>query len=398
MKNLKPHGIEVSCGYEILGRKQSKSFISKMEAFIEIENLKMKSKLILPMRSFVNAFLDSFHGILSGDGGADTIISSASATATAASNVGLILGDGNVPVQLSDTGLISRRSATSSALTAIHKATTFNAPFSDREKYIMFDIRRLISNASTANWTIRELGVFSKGNASSAIKMLSRDHFPGEGILFPYNSDIRMTFRFISTQSEYGGVNMNFARAIYNLMFVGSINSPASRIIARVGHSQPTYTYNNNTVAASSNPIYAGASANHFNGIVIGYYNPGGGVGISVEERIGNPPPVGTPGLSIDETTFTISHTNISSSANEISSVQASTGSSKFTISRDFLNNSNSIKTFNRVGLLTRGNSSNLTALHDSQFFIAVNNPNITLEPQQTLRVTYTFSIGTGRL
>ena len=178
-------------------------------------------------------------------------------------------------------------------------------------------------------------------------------------------------------------------------MIIGDQNSSTTKMISRTGVTND-YTYATSGAisgtAAATNPfVIDGSVAEDYIGIVIGYHG----------NEVSNPPyevPIGeNPPISGDETTFTINHTDITVTANTVSTVtNPFTGVSQFTVERSFTNDATTNKYVNRVGILTKGTADGST-LGTDQCFMTVNKPSgqdpITIEPGQTLKVTYTFQI-----
>ena len=108
---MRPHGLDLILKEELLDNgnvvHSSIKPQNSLEGWISLHNKRNGKYIEFPMRSFVTTFINKLHGILSGDEGEDTKITSASC-ATAASSVnksGLLLGTGTTPPGLSDSAL-----------------------------------------------------------------------------------------------------------------------------------------------------------------------------------------------------------------------------------------------------------------------------------------------------
>ena len=400
---MQPHGLNLNCSYEILGKEQTitrQDVLSKLEGFIEFENIKTGEKKELPMRSFVNNFIDKLHGILTGDGGTDTLktsVSHASIGASTATYAGLLVGIGEDLVALSDTALADKIIHASFA----YKGTTLIAPYftqADKTRPLTFEIKRLFTNTRGTGYTITEIGLTGKPVTASGAKtvglnMFSRDMIPG--IVVPYNSDVNITFKFIVHQASNGsgGGVLNLLRMIFNLFYAGNQNRAGSRMIATNG-TQPTIVYATGAAAAGSagatNAFIVDGAASHYIGICVGYWG-------NIPDPDENPD--GNPIVNADETTFTVDHTDLTVDANTISAVSNPySNTSQFTISRSFTNTSaTNAKYLDRWGLLTKGTNTGTTIPSSADnILLMCNRPSATglyLQPGQTLRITYTFQI-----
>jgi len=402
---MRPHGVDLSFGYEILGT--DKKVIRKnntLQGFVQFENLRSGEKVLLPMRSFVNGFINKLHGILSGDSGADTKISRAAVmasenelTASTVSFVGILVGTDDTNPTLGDTGLGAKITPSASF---IYGATTFIEPNQSND-LLTFEVRRLFTDTVTVGHLFGEAALMSgkRGRASfasiasvtgvtSAITMLARDNFPS-AIAVSNGDDIRMTFKFKASQTAGGGVLLNLVKLIYNLMIVGDEDNTTSRLVGRTGSAQ-TFTYGIEDIASLGNPWYiGGGSEGQYIGIVTGNY---GTTPPTSEESL-------APQVSNDDTTFTVNHTNLTLTTNTISTVtNPSTDVASFTITRDFTNSSTVNKYVDRVGILTRSSAGTGSSLSATQCFLAMNDffdspTTLVIEPGQVLRVTYTFQI-----
>lgn len=398
MKELKPHGIDVGCKMEILSPKKAqpvKTIKSMMDfqGFIEFENIRTGEITTLPMRSFVSAFMNKLHGILSGDGGTDTPKSWASTVSLGASTnerSGILVGTDNSAPALGDTGLAAQLSHASFA----YKQTTFVEPSLSNDD-LVFEVRRLFSNTIDAGTNVYEVGLFSKFINSSAASnvnntLLARDVFSSP-IAFADNDDIRITFKFRTSPDTTGGggVVLNFVKLIFNLMIKGNEDNTGSRLVCRTG-TTPTHTYASAATAASGGPFTVrGVAAQTYVGIVAGIYTD------VVDDQELAPLAKITPNVTGDDTTFTIRHTNLTLDANTISAVTNPFSSvNQFTVIRNFTNNSTVNVFIDRVGLLTRGSTDGAT-LGADQAFLAINKSTnlLQIDPGQTLKVTYTFQI-----
>jgi len=345
----------------------------------------------------VSTFINKLHGLLSGDGEEDTKISTCSTASMAVHRAGLVLGTGSTPPSLSDTAIETVASDASLAYSSV----TFQAPVGNANQPpgVDAEVRGLIQNNKSSAFYINEIALYGKKNASAAAggaQMFSRDLVYETGketpIVFAADSDMRFDFKFKTTMSATGGLVVNFSKLVYNLFFKGSA-APTGSKITSVGGAQPTYTYGNASMSGSKTFMYIqGGAVQYYWGIVLGSDMPDTPTG-----------PQGSDSVAIDTTTFyDFKPEEFTCSANTISSVTTGNGQAYFTISRTFTNAGTTSKNIDKVGILCKGTSTggahtaSAAAINTNQFLITANTPtggNVSIQPNQTYRVTYTFQI-----
>lgn len=382
-----PHSLNISCSYELSNRKTKKKLKpSKFEGWINIQD--GKTTIRLPMRSFVNLFLNKLRAILAGDNTGDyDKISTASAGPASAANQyrqGIMVGTGTTDVGLTQTDLVAI--ATNAAIVE-YGATTFEAPTTLSSTLLHTKVSRLFTNASTAGWTIYEIGTKLKKNASTASAgagrtLITRDMIK-TGILFAgeTNKLIDIDFR-VNTSSETGGAVLNLMRLFYNLLLKGSTN--ASPFLPRSGSVTASY----GGVTASVNPFVVDGAAAKYWGIVVGATSADSNFSVSPDGYKFDP--VGSGG----------EHTDLTYGANTVSAVTQSGNTAYFTVSRDITNGTTVVKRINRIGLLTKGATADPSTLEAGQIYLLINRVGdennvgeIELAVNQTLRVIYKFEI-----
>ena len=387
---MKPHGINVGLTYEVIGKGSVKSetINSKLEGWINFENLKTGKKVTLPFRSFVGQFLNTIHGVLSGDSGADTRVQSTSCAATNAqkASCGLLLGRGiGSRINVTDTTLDTQ--ATNASL--YYYAHTYNAPsYSGYNN--SFSFSRVIANEYSAAMYPTNVGIKTRGasevgipSVSSASRLISKD-----SNIFTIDADesVRITFTFNAAMDVYqGGIVENFVKFIYNTLIKGNINHPNSLMKSRTG-TTPTYVIASDaaigSVAATMGDLFIGSSGTGYIGIVI----------VPWDASLPAPFP-GSYQIFPDHTGFTVGVNSVSA----IEYVTVNNGAN-FSVVRNFTNSGTSMKKIGKIGLLTRGNSANVTGatLHANQILLMDNRPStdyIEVAPGQILKVTYNFGI-----
>src|SRR5690606_35296322 len=294
------------------------------------------------MRSFVRAFIDRLQQIFAGENTSDiTKISTASFGASLGASVvdkaGILLGEDDTPVAITNTDL---GNAHRNDVQCQYKSTTFVAPFASTANILKTQVKRLFSNASSSQWTIQEIGLKTKKTASTASNAglihISRDVIgrsgseldgPPTGAVFPAGEDLRVVFDLSVQRPETGGAVLNMLRLIYNLYLKGSAN--ASTFIPRSG----TVTVSHPNASATSFFVMDGG-VNKYWGIVVGYYDEPIHVPISTVEN----PNRSTPSIASDEHNFTISTSGLTYGANTVSAVQIAANKAYFTITRDITN------------------------------------------------------------
>lgn len=401
---MKPHGLDVILKEELLENGEvvaSSENKNSLEAWIRIQNSRNGKCVELPMRSFVNNFINRLHLILTGDPAYTTRPMSVSygyaTTATAvAKYAGMRIGTGQTAPTLNDTNIETPASDASLA----YSNTTFIAPYqvSTNPVTIGCEVRRLFNNNSPNSYYISEVGVMGKYASRPAVAsgastvLLTRDltfdkNAGGEPINFVYDSDIRFDFKFRITHSSTGGLNLNFMRLIYNLFFKANINNANSKIKSISNGAFFTYTWASTTNASNGSIARIdGSAAQIYSGIIVGVEN----------ELYSSKDAPAITNIGADEYDFNFMSDEFTLSANTVSGViSGGNGIAQFSVSRTFTNNATTSKTLRRVGIIGKGAGA-ATAETSSQFLMAVNTPSngtITVQPSQTYRVTYTFAI-----
>lgn len=404
----KPHGLGISFGYQILdkeGKVLKSSNVSKgsLDGYISVEDMKKRTKITLPMRSFVNNFINSLHGILTGDSGADTkkshVSAGASLTASTVEKVGIQVGQGGTYVNLGDINLDNQIAEDANF---VYKGTTFVPPYVMSTGKLGFSIKRLFTNTNSIGYVIEEIGIKSHRVASAGAtiasnvgRLLARDL---GSVTVTAESNALFSYDFFIDQAAAGngGPVLNLMRLVYNLLFAGNQNNSTSRLISRTNNSLSTIAYASGAVASATSPfIIDGTAGEQYIGVVVGKW---GGIvpGIDPDSPVYSPGGSENPDISGDETTFSITHTDLTVSANTVSAItNPYTGVSEFSVTRDFtLAGDADTKNYTRVGLLTKGTADGST-LGTDQVFLCINRPdqNIVLQPGLTLRIVYKFQI-----
>lgn len=368
----KSHGIKTSLSYQVYDKDNlilsNDLGNSEITGYIDFENLKTGKKKRIPFRSFVDNFIQIIHGILSGDSGADTVLQSVSYAATNASvaSRGLLAGTDSYPVIINDSSITKL-----SSVSLYYYAHSFTPP-SYSGYTSQFAISRLIVNNGLNTKYAEEVGLYTAASPTTTRRLITRDL---NSFAITTEEATRITFTFNSTMDGYGGATLNFVKLIYNWIIKGNINDSSSRIVSRTG-TYPTYASN----AGTSGDFYVGGGTDTYFGIVL--HND------LVKTDKFSP---GTNAMAPD-------HTGFSVGANSISAIEyvSITNGAQFIISRNFLNTSNSTINVSRIGLLTKGDSTNAgTTLHTDQVLLIINEPstNIPVAPNQTLKITYKIGI-----
>lgn len=380
----RPHALDISCTYSISGKTTKKKLgKSKFEGHILIKD--GKSVLKLPMRSFVKQFLDKLHGILSGDNTTEVSMLSGASIAGGASiarKAGIMVGNGLTLPTITSTNLSGLVSSVSYGCT--YGGHSFIAPNAPSDISLHSSITRLITNASSANWTIREVGLKTKKTASTAsnvgTKLITLD---AVSEIFQAASDKLVSLEFtIGRNSEEGGAVLNLLRLFYNLYLLGDANYSA--FLPRAG----TVTVTHPSASVTSHLVADGVAAKYW-GVIVGRYS-----NILPPEVLGGEPLSDNPVVGPDDYVFEET-TGLTYGANTVSAVTISGRKAFFTISRDITNGTTSELLINRLGLLTKGAIAAPSTLQNDQIYLMVNRSatDISLAPNQTIRVEYRFEI-----
>lgn len=386
---MKAHGISADFHYEVFDGEQKlleDVNESKLKGYIVFENLKTGKVMKLPFRSFVDNFIQTIHGWLSGDRGVDTKLQTVSlaANSTTAASLGIILGSGDTTVLVTDTALATALAHASLA----YDAHVFTGPFTSG--YDMgFNVSRILTNNKASTIYPTEVGVMTRVASTASMatpgtgkRMIAHDLV---SLSVPADDAVRVTFSFEASQdATQGGIVLNFAKFIYNILFKGNLNHTSSRIVSRSG-GFPTYISATTaaSIAATLGELFVGSSGTGYIGICMEMYNA-------------DAVPISPTSVSV-----TPDHTGLTASANTISAIEYATISNgaAFTITRTFQNTGTTTKILGRACLLTRGDSANVTGatLSADQALLIYNNigtnVNVTLSPGQSIRLNYKLGI-----
>lgn len=385
--DMKPHGLEVFHSEEIMDgsitRQNVAQDISQIEAYIDIKNSNNGKEVTLPMRSFLNNFINALHGILSGDGGSDTLKATVDVDSGASTSkrAGMLIGHGQNGVVLSDSDLQTPATHASIA----YGDTTLVAPYviSNNPNRLGFAVQRMFTNNKYTDIVLSELVLKTKRVSSSVASnagntIISRDNlYPStgesgtKGVIVSFSNGIQFQFRFNVYQgiTGVGGVVLNFARLIYNLMFAGNQN--ASALINTSNNAIPMSYGSGASVGDGGTTTVDSEAVDTEYGILVGYFN---------EER-------DNPEVSADDTTFNVVSGNLTYGATVISAVSnPESGVARFTVTRDITNSSSQVVYLDRGGLKIKAGA-----------FIAINRLNnnsyLELAPNQILRLSYQIQI-----
>ena len=387
--NRKPHSLDISCSYSISNKKTIRKLgKSKLEGYIVLKD--NKSEIRLPMRSFVKQFLDKLHDIFAGENNADISKLTSASVGVGASitkKAGILLGNGLGVPTITSTNLSA---IVSNAAICDYKGIAFQAPYSFSDIELRTRMTRLITNASSAPWVIREVGLKTKKTASTASNtgtVLNTIDAVTETFQGVSDKIVALDFS-VSRSSENGGAVLNLLRLFYNLYLHGSENK--STFLPRVG----TVTLSHASASATS-ALVMDAIAGKFWGVVVGKYVSGVGAGEEDSEEFGGTPVPSNPPVSPDEYAFEINVTDLTYGIVTVTAVIVSGTKAYFTVSRDITNNTTIAVLLNRIGLLSKGATTAPTTLQNDQIFMMVNRSvsNISLAPNQTIRVDYKFEI-----
>ena len=393
---MKPHGISADCHYEIIDNDKTilqKVIKSKLEGYITFENLKTGKVKRIPFRSFVDNFIQTIHGHLSGDAGADTRIQTASVEAqTTGASHGLIFGVGDSVPNIADTGLGSSLAHASLS----YGTHVFNAP-STSGNDLMFSLSRILANNKSSTVYPTEVGLITRlattastaGGSTATKRMIAHDVV---NVTLPADDSLRVTFTFEASQiAGDGGIVLNFVKLIYNILIRGNLNHSLSKIISRTG-TTPTYIIGDTGASLTSVAATLGELCVNNQGVTVAT----GYIGIVLVPYYISDDPLDP--ISPSTYACTPDHTGFTPTANTISAIEYSsiTNGAQFTISRTLLNSSTVTKVIGRVALLTRGDVSNTGAsLHADQVLLMINNldPMPAVAPGQSIKITYKLGI-----
>jgi len=345
---MKPHGLNLSLEYQIEDNKY-KSNISKVEGYIHLDN--GRTKVIIPMRSFVANFLRILHSHFS-----KTATYSVLKTVLAPSGVdtyGIQVGRADRTVTPTDESLDNFSNAS-----VTHTITNITTPTIVNSN-CKFNISRTFTNPTANTKSLFELGIKAKDtNSASAKTLLIRDVIPEEELDSYATKSIDYSLE-ITHDNSTGGFVLNFIKFIYNVIFSGSVTA------------SPMLKTNGTNFASIYATGATAVTASYFS--MLSITNEDYGIVVENSENLTSP-----------NTTNIIPITsNLSKGVTEISSILIDGSNTYFTITREFTNTGTLNVTINKIGLLTKSN-----------ILLAINNTGtaITLLPNQKLRVTYTLS------
>lgn len=410
MKKNIPHALELDCSYEIIGKQSVPKVVlktSKLEGYITMGE--GKTKVTIPMRSWLATLLTRFQYILSGTVNGITRIAkaswgtSASSGSLASIQAGILVGTGDSDVQVGQTDLVTLQNYASVCRYGNTTLTKTSTTFGTNIKYTT-KISRLISNVTESAFRFYEFGIKTRPvtPATAAPILISRD-VSKEGWQIDGLGSTRIEISMVAyTPASTGGIMPNFLKIFYNLFLAGSASAEAYALRAGVVGSEYAYT-----AAASDGPFIVDGGSQKYYGIVAGYYDApqytGGDATDSAASTDENTPDIDSESRGTSAELFEYS-SELTYGANTVSSVVSSANTvSSFYVSRDITNNGTTSRKINRLGLLTKGSTADVshTAYKDDSMYLALNKPsgneNIILSPGQTLRVTYTFRITTDR-
>lgn len=387
-KRQQPHGVKIGCEYQILNNNRPKVKLrtANLEGWITMGE--GRTKVTIPMRSWVKNFIDRLHNILTGTA-SDTETAKASfgaSTATRASvcdKAGILVGTDDAGVLVTDTSLSI---PTSESTQMQHGATTLIKPYQSGRELIT-GVRRLFSNASSAPKYVYEIGLKTKKTASTASNaggiLISRDVVSG-GQLFDGLTDTRVEILMKANLPVTGGPVLNLLRLVHNLMFAGSVNSAAWVPLAG------TVTLTHGQASATS-PLVVDGIASAYWGIMVGYR----------DKNLDEVDIDGDTDITLNAGALNLYTTDLTYGANTVSAVTQSGNKASFYVTRDITNPGSSNLKIERIGLLAKGATATPTTIENGQLFLCMNKPSeivnsrnqILLQPDQTLRVTYTFEI-----
>lgn len=388
MKKNQPHGIRVGCEYEILSRPKVKLKTTNVEGWITMGE--GRTKITIPMRSWVKNFIDRLHNILDGTA-TDTEIATASlpassvgAYASISDKAGVLIGTDDTTVTLNDTGLGVPILET---VQTQYSTTTLIKPYQDG-RYLYTGLRRLFSNASSSDKYVYEIGIKSKKTASTASNaggiLIARDLVPG-GQNFEALTDTRVEILLKAQLPVTGGPVLNMLRTIFNLMLAGSANYSAWVPLSG------TVTLTHGAASATSPLVVDGTSSKYW-GIIVGYR----------DKNLDEIDIDGDTNITLNAGELNLYSSELTYGANTVSAVTQSGNRASFYVTRDITNPGTSNYKIERIGLLAKGATAAPTTIENGQIFLCMNKPSevndqgrnqILLEPNQTLRVTYTFEI-----
>lgn len=404
MNKLKPHGLMLNCSYEIIDKIPKVTLkTTKLEGWVTMGE--GKTKITIPMRSWVSNFLQRFQYIFSGTTNGSTRIAKVDWTSSASSasdvniQAGILLGTGDTAFNIGNTNLEILKNYSNETRYG-NTSLTKTYAVSDGLKTTAWEtkVSRLISNITATPFSFYEFGIKTRPvtPATAAPILISRD-VEREGWRIDSYDSVRVEIALkIPYNHSNGGIMPNFLRMFYNLFLAGDDDADAYTV--RSGLAGTSYAY---TQATTDGPYVLNGGSQKYWGILVGYYDKGsyGGENPTFPEGTTSET---TPDIT-DETQATDSMlheytSELEYGANFISPVQIlGNKTAYFYVTRDITNTGNTTRKINRIGLLTKGAVTNPSILQNDQMYLALNKPsnntNIILGPGQTIRITYTFQI-----
>ena len=351
---MKAHGLNLDCKLEING-KPLKLKRSKIKGYINLGS--NKNKVTIPMRSFVANFLRIIYAHFNKDAGYSKIKTVIVSSASAASDTwGIQIGADDLGVDPTRTSLHIKIPHTVTGINYLAGEISSVPQVSGQNS--LFKFRRYFENASSGSIEIHELGVIVKDSASKF--MVIEDESDDDSLFLGPGEISTCEYTIQSTHNAtYGGILLNMIKWIHNAIFAGNVNNSS---MLRYNGTTFASTFGAASTAAACSYFAVNSGASDEYGIVVGY-----------DDKITQP----------NSTSMTKLTTNLTKTATSLSAVAINGGETSFTLTRDFTNTGSSNISINRIGILTKAN-----------IYFAINNTvsNIILQPNQKLRVTYTFS------
>lgn len=384
---MKGHFLNCELKLEHNGKVVKKK-IGKLGGEVEY-TLPNRKKVVLPFKSFVKTFLDEVRNIsVSNSGGVKKIVTGIAGTAGAAS-YGILVGASSVDplttavyTRVSDSK-VRGASYNYSAMTMPTTVAEVTSAEKDTVTYY-FDMSRTLTNNANTNVVINEVylaGVNSTATGGLTVYAIDKykniaqsTQTQSDSLAITPGSVVSVTFRFqMSRPYSTGGALSNLARMLFNVLMANSIEATAL--------TRYNGTSNENTYADYA--IGGAGTTTSFHGIVVGYLRDRS----TLNEYIPANP-------NLYNETF-VAHTGLTLAANTVGTVvQTGDNGAQFTITRTITNTSTVSKTITHIGLFANGGSNSTSAIANDAIPYAFNKIEpIVLAPNQTLNVTYTFSV-----
>lgn len=390
---MKGHFLNCELTIEHGDKKAKKIPIGKLGGEIEY-TLPNRKRVVLPFGSFVKNFLDEVHDIAgTNSAGAPRRVNGVARKAVS-NNFGIIFGASlSKPKPLTTTDISRVTSDKLGGASNSYSAMVMPENISytiDSEKDLLtyyFDMSRTFTNGTTiTTYTIDEVYLAASNVTGAGRVLYSIDKYKdvvqlsggeADSLAVTPGSVVTATFRFQMTRSySTGGALMGLAKMIYNVLMSGSLTALN---LQRYNNNAGESTYANYA-------MYLGGSEStgKYHGIVVGYLDKNIA---TLENAIPQEPQLYDGGF--------LAHTGLTMQGNVLGSVvQVGDVGAQFTISRTIVNSSTASKTITHIGLFGHGGTPSTTGLNNNAIPYALNRVTpIVLAPNQTLRITYTFSV-----